>query len=526
MFEAARSSFRTLARRVPSSSALALFLAAPAGLAEVPAPAASGEAAGLEPAGATPSPSEALARRLSEFPEFGGVKVEAKAGVIVLSGRVETPADREALGGIARQLAAPAYVWNKTTLQSAAGPSSGAPGEASPEDDALAARLGQVFANVSELSHVRVEVNSGVVKLSGTVESPTAAERAEQLAQKFPHTLVVDNRVDIDSELPARVKPVFTRLKERWTRWSKNLPLYGVALGVFVLFAVLARFLRRAELPYRMLEGRLVKDIVRRVVATVCVAIGLLITLELLDVTSLVGAVFGAAGVFGVVLGFGLRDIVENYIASVLLSLRRPFAGNDHVVIGDREGKVVRLTSRETILMTLDGNHLRLPNAVVFKAEILNYTRNPLRRFDFVVGLGVTEDIRGAITLGVDTLKNTPGVLGTPPPFARVEELGDSSVALRFFCWVDQREADWYKVRSEAIRHTKVTLDAAGVDMPVPTYQVNLKRDKGTGEHLKPPSGRLPAITADEVAVDDYLERQIEADRELPGETDLLESEP
>src|SRR3546814_11904518 len=82
-------------------------------------------------------------------------------------------------------------------------------------------------------------------------------------------------------------------------------------------------------------------------------------------------------------IGFAIRDTVDNYVASLMLSLRQPFRANDHVVIEGHEGRVVRLTSRATILMTLEGNHLRIPNSTVFKAVILNYPRNPERRFDF-----------------------------------------------------------------------------------------------------------------------------------------------
>jgi small-conductance mechanosensitive channel len=260
------------------------------------------------------------------------------------------------------------------------------------------------------------------------------------------------------------------------------------------------------------------------------------LALELLELTSLVGAVFGAAGAFGIVLGFAFREIIENYLASLLLGIRRPFAAKDHVVINDREGKVIRLTSRDTILMTLDGNHLRLPNAVVFKAEILNYSRNPMRRFDFMVGLGVNEDVRAAVQLGCDTLKDTPGVSHEQMPFARVEELGDSNVALRFFAWVDQRDADWFKVRSEAIRRTKAALDLAGVDLPVPIYRVELSslppasvRVSEVGSSSSPPSDRKVEVRAGsldtpahEVLVDDYLETQIERDATSEGETTNL----
>src|SRR3546814_10287465 len=88
-------------------------------------------------------------------------------------------------------------------------------------------------------------------------------------------------------------------------------------------------------------------------------------------------------GVIGLVLGFAFKDIAENYIAGVLLSVRKPFSPGELIAIEDYQGKVVALTSRTTILMTLDGNQLQLPNALVFKSVLLNYSQNPRRRFDF-----------------------------------------------------------------------------------------------------------------------------------------------
>ena len=111
--------------------------------------------------------------------------------------------------------------------------------------------------------------------------------------------------------------------------------------------------------------------------------IGILIALDLLGASSLVGAVLGSAGVIGLVLGFAFKDIAENYIAGILLSLRRPFAPGDHVVV-DRvhEGKVVALTSRATLLMTLDGNQVALAEraGVPFgRAQLLGEPEAPLR---------------------------------------------------------------------------------------------------------------------------------------------------
>ena len=101
---------------------------------------------------------------------------------------------------------------------------------------------------------------------------------------------------------------------------------------------------------------------------------GVLLALDILDLTALVGAVLGTVGVVGLAIGFAFKDIVENYLAGLLLSIRRPFALNDLVLIESHEGRVVRLTPSELILMTLEGNHVRIPNATVFKSFIYNFS--------------------------------------------------------------------------------------------------------------------------------------------------------
>lgn len=127
-------------------------------------------------------------------------------------------------------------------------------------------------------------------------------------------------------------------------------------------------------------------------VRVVNIVADLIVALQILGATALLGLVLGSAGVIGIALGFAVRDTVDNYVSSLMLSIRQPFRANDHVLIGDSEGRVIRLTSRATILMTLDGNHLRIPNATAFKAIILNYTRNPQRRIEFNLGIDSDDD--------------------------------------------------------------------------------------------------------------------------------------
>jgi small conductance mechanosensitive channel len=142
--------------------------------------------------------------------------------------------------------------------------------------------------------------------------------------------------------------------------------------------------------------------------------LGVVLALDLLNLTALLGTILGAAGIIGLAIGFAVRDTVENFIASIMLSIRQPFRPKDLVEIEGELGHVIRLTSRATILLSLDGNHIRLPNATVFKAKIINYSRNDERRFTFALGIDPGADIAGRRRSCWPRCPELPFVLDTP----------------------------------------------------------------------------------------------------------------
>ncbi len=386
--------------------------------------------------------------------------------------------------------------------------------------------------------------------------APSALAPSALLAQPNPsdsdsqpaaaeETAAVQDTVPLEVDPKERLAETFDHASDRLMFLVSYLPLVGVSLGLLAIFFLLSRWIGRREILFAKLgHNRFARDLSRQAVQIAIFLVGVLVALEILDATALVSAVLGTAGVFGLAVGFAFRDLVENYISSVLLSLRQPFAPNDHVRIGDFEGKVLRLTSRATILMTLDGNHLRIPNAQVFKGVILNFTRNPKRRFDFGVGVGVGEDLNEARELGLTALERMPGVLDEPAPMALIEELGDSNVLIRFYGWVDQQEVSFSKVKGEAIRLVKTELEEAGMDLPEPIYRVHMVQGeaKVQGEIQAPAQGKADtqektAKTAEasrhetapepekptDIRPDDSLDQQIAEDRSKTDE-DLLDS--
>jgi small conductance mechanosensitive channel len=292
------------------------------------------------------------------------------------------------------------------------------------------------------------------------------------------------------------------------------LPLLVLALLAVLCFSWLGGWLARHSTWLRRFGlTELASNLGVRFIRVLVTGIGVLIALELLDATALVSAALGVAGVIGIALGFAFRNIVENYLAGVLLSTRNPFAIGDQIQVGDFTGSVVRLTSRDTVLMTYDGNHLRIPNSDIITLAMTNFSRNPLRRFQFDVGVSVTLDLVQVRQLGIATLTNMPGILADPPPRCLINELGDSAVALKFFGWIDQRNTDFLKARSEAIRLVKSAFDDAGIEMPEPIYRIHMA-DINNAEPPAPTeattSSQQAARQDVDVTTDDTMQQQLQ----------------
>src|SRR5690606_17447827 len=168
------------------------------------------------------------------------------------------------------------------------------------------------------------------------------------------------------------------------------------------------------------------------------------------------------------------------------------------------EGKVVALTSRTAILMTLDGNQLQLPNALVFKSVLLNYSQNPRRRFDFTVSIDPAHSIRQAQTLALEAYSHIDGVLDDPAPSWTVLQNAPTGLELQFFGWVDQHQSDLGKVRSESIRLVKSAYARAGIHPPRTIHYIVTSRD------AEPPVEHATVEPPHAASVDTSVNRDID----------------
>jgi len=342
-------------------------------------------------------------------------------------------------------------------------------------DARIKRRLGDIYANLEGLQNIDVLVEEGIVTLRGEIAERADEEKALELAARTADVVSVENALVYNRDVGNKLQAIWQDLAQKGVSLLQFLPVLLVALLVFIAFWFFARWLTRERGHFaRWAPNVFIGDLIRQIVRLAVTVVGLIIALDIADATSVIGSVLGALGLAGLALGFAIRDTVENYIASILLSLRQPFSPDDHVMIEGQEGLILRLTSRATLLMSLDGNHVRIPNAIVYKGVIVNYSRNPNRRFSFELGVGTDVNLLDALRLARDTMQDSPGVLASPSAIAQIHSLGDSNVLLRFYAWIDQTQSDYSTVRSETIRRVKAAFQQADFDMPEPIYRLRI----------------------------------------------------
>lgn len=395
----------------------------------------------------------------------------------------------------------------------------------SASDAAIATRIREILGELDGFVDVQVSVAEGIVSLDGSVLEAAAIETLNDLVGRVEGVVAIENRVVESTDVIERLDPAFDRIRARFTQIVAWTPLLLVALGAGVLVFTLGLLIARARQPWdRLAPNAFIADIYRQVVRLVFLVAGIVLALDLLNATALLGTFLGAAGIVGLAIGFAVRDTVENFIASIMLSVRQPFRPKDLVEIQGDTGHVIRLTSRATILLSLDGNHIRIPNSTVFKSRIVNFSRNDERRFTFDLGIQGDADIAKAQEIIVGALQELPFVLSEPEPAVWVNEIGDSSISVTGAGWIKQHETNLAAAKGEAIRIAKARLEAEGISLPEPSFRLITASDSSAQGAEWPTTDDIQVQDVDARA-SEALERIVDAEREDQADGDLLARE-
>lgn len=334
-------------------------------------------------------------------------------------------------------------------------------------DQAIDTRLTRIMEATGWFSDIAVQVEEGVVFLDGHTGSADYRTWAGGLARKTSDVVAVVNRIQIAEISPWDYSPAVNELQALWEKTLQRVP--RLLLGLLVLFMAGVTAWMVAHGVRKTFGNRLnplLRDVAARLLGVFVFLLGLYLVLQVVGLSGLAATVLGGTGVAGLVAGIAFRDILENYLASILISLRNPFRIGDMVEIVGHTGLVQRVTTRGTVLMDLDGNHVQIPNATVYKSIIHNYTANPNRRENFEVGIGFENSISLAQNLVRDILNEHPAVLRDPEFLVLVDRLGSATVNLKIYFWYDGSAYNGPKVKSSLIRMVKRVFQEHEISMP------------------------------------------------------------
>jgi len=218
---------------------------------------------------------------------------------------------------------------------------------------------------------------------------------------------------------------------------------------------------------YKHLSRQSMMLISRTIIYTGYTGLVLIVIRELnYDLTAL----FGAAGVVGIVIGVASQTSIGNIISGLFLVSEKSFELGDVVRIGDKTGTVYSIDLLSIKVKTYDNVLIRIPNQTVISTELVNVTKFPIRRLEFQIGVAYKEDLRKVKALLENVARNNPLCLEEPEPVIIFKEFGPSSININFGVWFEK--ANYLAVKNSVFIEIKEAFDREGIEIPFPHVSV------------------------------------------------------
>ena len=216
--------------------------------------------------------------------------------------------------------------------------------------------------------------------------------------------------------------------------------------------------------------------------------------------TASVIAVLGAAGL---AVGLALQGSLSNLAAGVLLVTFRPFRAGEYVDLGGIAGTVQHVQIFSTTLITADGKYVVVPNGKIIAGNIINFSRQPVRRNELVIGVSYDADIDRVREILTDIVMSDERILPDRERTVRMNELGASSINFVVRAW--SKSSDLQDVYWDILERAKKALDAEGISIPYPQMDVNVKQlaqPKQEQARAEKPQSKQPSIITETTAQD------------------------
>lgn len=177
-------------------------------------------------------------------------------------------------------------------------------------------------------------------------------------------------------------------------------------------------------------------------------------------------ALLGAAGVFGIAVGFASQTSISNIISGIFLISEKPFMIGDAVQIGTTVGIIESIDLLSIKLKTYDNRFVRVPNETMIKTEVINITRYPIRRANLNISVSYNEDLRRVLAVLSEIAASEPLAISEPEPLLHVDSFGDSGININFGVWANTENV--VLLKTALMLSIKERFDKENIEIPYP----------------------------------------------------------
>ncbi len=249
------------------------------------------------------------------------------------------------------------------------------------------------------------------------------------------------------------------------------LPKLVIGLVVFLLLLWIggrSKRLFQSRLGDRI-DDELLTSFLAQIVRYVWVIIGFLLFLKIIGWGGAATSILATAGVSAFIIGFAFKDIGENFLAGIVMAFKRPFKLGDVIETNGIVGTINAMSIRETLVKTFDGKDVHIPNGLILKNPLQNYTIDGFLRFDFNLRLDYHTDFQKAGSIVMEQIKQTPGILQENKlPVITISGLDANVVNMTVYFWINTFDPNTsvFTIKRELIANILKALSDEGIYLP------------------------------------------------------------
>ncbi|GFD69698.1 mechanosensitive ion channel family protein [Alteromonas sp. KUL106] len=281
-----------------------------------------------------------------------------------------------------------------------------------------------------------------------------------------------------------KVDEVYKLLSEKLESWVEGgitlLPNIVVAFLIAILFGIVAKVIGNVvgKLMRRTFESRQIAGLLTSIIKAIILVAGIFIALDFVGLKGTVTSLLAGAGIVGLAVGFAFQDMTENFIAGVAMGIRKPFDIGDVIEAEGVFGNVKEINLRNTLVETFYGQLEVIPNKILFRNILTNYSYLGYRRIEVPVGISYADDIEQAAKVITEAMNTKDYVIKKEETAVYAESFGDSSINLLLWFWIRYPgDPGFMVVRHDAISTVKTVLEENDILIPFPirTLDFNAK---------------------------------------------------